>query len=106
MTHINEFSPIIREPTPEHAQNTLDSIIPGGVNNLIPGIFERLDNHEDSKAVAIDTVFDIFDVVEITVLQEGVDTMFNNGIVERISDLITNNINNIIIRSMEFLIGS
>lgn len=103
MTHINEFSPLIKEPTPEHAQNTLDSIIPGDISNLIPGIFERLDNHEASEDVAIDTLPKIFDIVEITVLQEGVDMIFNNGIVDMIRDLIINNINSIIVRSAEYL---
>ncbi len=103
MTHLSEFSPIIKEPTPEHAQNTLDSIIPGEVNKLIPGIFERLDNHEASEDVAIDTIPKIFDIVETTVLQDGVDMIFDNGIVDMISEFIVNNINSIIVRSAEYL---
>ncbi len=103
MTHLSEFSPIIKEPTQEHAQNVLDSIIPGDIDNMIPGIFERLDNHEASEDVAIDTLPKIFDIVETTVLQDGVDMIFNNGIVDMIRDLIINNINSIIVRSAEYL---
>jgi len=103
MTHINEFTPIIREPTTEHAQNTLDSVIPGEVNDLIPGIFERLDNHEATEDVAIDTLPSIFDIVETTVLRDGVDIIFNNGIVDRIAFMITNALNDIIVRSAEYL---
>ena len=105
MTHINEFSPIIREPTPEHAQNALDTIVPAsGVNELLPSIFERLDNHEDSRQVASDTVFDIIDVVEIQ-LTEGIDVVFNSGLLERISAMVLNILNSVVTRASETLIG-
>ncbi len=103
MTHLNEFSPLIREPTPEHAQNAIDAISPlSEVNSLIPGIFNRLDNHESSEDVAIDTTFDIIDIVEVQ-LQNGVDTIFNSGLVDRLADLVINNINDIIVRSAQYL---
>ena len=103
MTHINEFSPLIREPTPEHAQNALDTIVPaGGVNELLPSIFERLDNHEDSSEVASDTVFDIIDIVEIQ-LTEGIDVVFNSGLLERISTMVLNILNSVVTRATEAL---
>ena len=105
MTHINEFTPIIRDPTPEHAQNALDTIVPvNGVNELLPNIFERLDNHEDSREVASDTVFDIIDVVEIQ-LTEGIDVVFNSGLLERISTMVLNILNSVVTRASETLIG-
>lgn len=103
MTHINEFSPLIREPTPEHAQNAMDIIIPtDNVTGLLPNIFNRLDNHESSEDVAIDTVYNVIDIVEVQI-QNGVDVVFNNGIVDRLYDLIINNLNDIIVRSAEYL---
>ena len=65
MTHINEFSPIIRDPSPEHAQNALDTIVPSDTEDLIPNIFERLDNHEDSREIASDTLFDVVNITEV-----------------------------------------
>jgi len=105
MTHINEFAPIIREPTPEHAQNTLDSIVPvNGVNELLPNIFERLDNHEDSRQVASDTLFDVVNITE-TNLQDGIDVVFDIGIVERISAMVLSILNSVVQRASETLIG-
>ena len=104
MTHINEFSPLIKEPTPEHAQKALDAIVPSsGVNELLPNIFERLDNHEDSREVASDTVFDIIDIVEIQ-LTDGIDTVFNSGLLERISTMVLNILNSVVTRATEVLI--
>ncbi len=104
MTHINEFSPLIREPTPEHAQNALDTIVPtNGVNELLPDIFGRLDNHEDSREVASDTVFDIIDIVEIQ-LNDGIDVVFNSGLLERISTMVLNILNSVVTRATEVLV--
>ncbi len=103
MTHINEFSPIIRDPTPEHAQNALDTIVPAsGVNELLPNIFERLDNHEDSREVASDSIFDIIDIVEIQ-LTDGIDVVFNSGLLERISTMVLNILNSVVARATEAL---
>lgn len=103
MTHINEWSPLIREPTPEHAQNALDAISPlSSVNDLLPNIFNRLDNHEPTEDIAMDTTYDIMDIVEVE-LQNGVDIVFNSGLVDRIADLVINNINSIIVRSAEYI---
>jgi len=103
MTHINEFGPIIRDPSPEHAQNVMDIIIPtDSVTGILPNIFNRLDNHESSEDVAIDTVYSVIDIVEVE-LQNGVDTVFNSGLVDRLADLVINNINDIIVRSAEYL---
>ena len=103
MTHINEFSPLIRDPTPEHAQNALDTIVPAsGVNELLPNIFERLDNHEDSREVASDSVFNIIDIVEIQ-LTDGIDVVFNSGLLERISTMVLNILNSVVTRASEVL---
>ncbi len=103
MTHINEFSPLIRDPTPEHAQNALDTIIPAsGVNELLPNIFERLDNHEETKEVASDTIFSIIDIVEIQ-LTDGIDVVFNSGLLERISTMVLNILNSVVTRASEVL---
>jgi len=104
MTHINEFSQIIRDPTPEHAKNALDAIVPiDGVNELLPNIFERLDNHEDSREVASDTLFDVVNITEAQ-LTDGVDVVFEIGIVERISTMVLNILNSIVARATEVLI--
>jgi len=104
LTHINEFSPIIRDPSPEHAQNALDTIVPvDGVNELLPNIFERLDNHEDSREVASDTLFDVVNTVE-SQLTDGIDVVFNIGIVERISTMVLNILNSVLVRATEVLI--
>ncbi len=104
MTHINEFSPIIREPTQEHAQNALDTIVPAsGVNELLPNIFERLDNHEDSREVASDTLFDVVNITEAQ-LQDGIDVVFDIGIIERITTMVLNILNSVIQRATEVLI--
>ena len=104
MTHLNEFSPMIREPTPEHAQNTLDTIVPAnGVNELLPSIFERLDNHEDSREVASDTLFDVINITEAQ-LQDGIDVVFDIGIIERISTMVLNILNSVVVRATEVLI--
>jgi len=104
LTHINEFSPLIREPTPEHAQNALDTIVPAsGVNELLPNIFERLDNHEDSREVASDTLFDVVNITEAQ-LQDGIDVVFDIGIIERIATMVLNILNSVIQRATEVLI--
>jgi len=104
MTHINEFSPIIREPTPEHAKNALDTIVPtDGVNELLPNIFGRLDNHEDSREVASDTLFDVVNITEAQ-LTDGVDVVFDIGIIERISTMVLNILNSVVQRATEVLI--
>ena len=104
MTHINEFSPIIRDPTPEHAQNALDTIVPAsGVNELLPNIFERLDNHEDSREIASDTLFDVVNITEVQ-LQDGIDVVFDIGIIERIATMVLNILNSVIQRATEVLI--
>jgi len=104
MTHINEFSQIIRDPTPEHAQNALDTIVPSNTEDLIPNIFERLDNHEDSREVASDTLFDVVNTVE-SQLTDGIDVVFNIGILERISTMVLNILNSVVQRATEALIG-
>ncbi len=105
MTHINEFNPLIRDPTPEHAQNALDTIVPAnGVNELLPNIFERLDNHEDSREVASDTLFDVVNTVE-SQLTDGIDVVFNSGLLERISTMVLNILNSVVVRASEALIG-
>ncbi len=103
MTHINEFSPLIREPTPEHAQNALDTIVPSNTEDFIPNIFERLDNHEDSREVASDTLFDVIDIVE-SQLTDGIDVVFNSGLLERISTMVLNILNSVVTRATEVLI--
>ncbi len=104
MTHINEFSPIIREPTPEHAQNALDTIVPAsGVNELLPNIFERLDNHEASREVASDTLFNVVNITEAQ-LTDGIDVVFDIGIIERIATMVLNILNSVIQRATEVLI--
>ena len=105
MTHINEFSQIIRDPTSEHAQNALDIIVPSnGVNELLPNIFERLDNHEDSREVASDTLFNVVNITE-SQLTDGIDVVFDIGIIERISTMVLNILNSVIQRATETLIG-
>jgi len=104
MTHINEFAPIIRDPTPEHAQNALDTIVPAdGVNELLPNIFGRLDNHEDSREVASDTLFDVVNITEAQ-LTDGIDVVFDIGIIERISTMVLNILNSVVVRATEVLI--
>ncbi len=104
MTHINEFSPIIRDPTPEHAQNVIDSIIPlDAITGILPNIFDRLDNHESTEDIATDTVYSVIDIVEIQ-LNAGIDTVFNSGIVERISTMVLNIINSVVQRATETLL--
>ena len=101
MSHINEFSPIIRDPTPEHAQNVIDSIIPlDAVTGILPNIFDRLDNHESTEDIATDTVYSVIDIVEIQ-LNAGIDNVFNSGIVERISTMVLNIINSVVERASE-----
>jgi len=101
MTHINEFAPIIRDPTPEHAQNALDSIIPSdAVTGILPSIFDRLDNHESTEEVATDTVYNVIDIVE-NQLNYGIDVVFNSGIAERISTMVLNIINSVVQRASE-----
>ena len=104
MTHINEFSPIIRDPTPEHAQNVIDSIIPlDAITGILPNIFDRLDNHESTEDIATDTVYSVIDIVEIQ-LSAGIENIFNSGIVERISTMVLNIINSVVTRASEVLI--
>ena len=101
MSHINEFSPIIRDPTPEHAQNVIDSIIPlDAITGILPNIFDRLDNHESTEDIATDTVYSVIDIVEIQ-LNAGIDNVFNSGIVERISTMVLNIINSVVERASE-----
>ena len=104
MTHINEWSPLIREPTPEHAQNALDAISPlSTVNELLPNIFNRMDEHEPTEEVATDTLYDVIDIVEIQ-LNDGIDAVFNSGIVERISTMVLNLLNSVVERATETLL--
>ncbi len=104
LTHINEFAPIIRDPTPEHAQNVIDSIIPlDAVTGILPNIFDRLDNHESTEDIATDTVYSVIDIVEIQ-LNAGIDNVFNSGIVERIATMVLNIINSVVERATEVLI--
>lgn len=101
MTHINEFSPIIRDPTPEHAQNAMDSIIPiDPITGILPNIFDRLDNHEPTEEIATDTVYSVIDIVE-NELVNGIDVMFNSGIAERISTMVLNLLNSVVERASE-----
>ncbi len=101
MTHINEFSPIIRDPTPEHAQNVIDSIIPlDAITGILPNIFNRLDNHESTEEIATDTVYNVIDIVE-NQLNAGIDAVFNSGIAERISTMVLNVINSVVERASE-----
>lgn len=101
MTHINPWAPIIREPTPEHAQNALDSISPlSEVNPLLPHIFDRLDEHEPTEEIATDTLYDIVDIVE-NQLNAGIDAVFNSGIAERIATMVLNVINSTVERATE-----
>ena len=101
MTHINEFAPMIRDPTPEHAQNVIDTIVPtDAVTGLLPNIFGRLDNHEPTEDIATDTVYDVIDIVEIQ-LNDGIDAMFNSGIAERISTMVLNLLNTVVERASE-----
>ncbi len=101
MTHINEFAPLIRDPTPEHAQNAMDIIIPSdAVTGILPNIFNRLDNHEPTEEIATDTVYDVIDIVE-NQLNAGIDNVFNSGIAERISTMVLNIINSVVQRATE-----
>lgn len=98
---------IIRDPTPENAQQMWSSIIPDEVKSYIPSIFERLDAGESSEQVAENTVVDIIDIVETVVLEEGVNRVFESGISDRIIDLMTGQtMLNVFERVAEALIGT
>ena len=104
MTHVHEFSDAIRNPTPENAGAVWSYVTPNEAQSYVPNILERLDNHEEPSVVAEDSLFDIIDIVE-NQLTNGVDTVFNSGIIERISTMVLNIINSVIERATETLIG-
>jgi len=103
MTHVHEFSDAIRDPTPENAGAVWNYVTPDEAVIYIPNILDRLDSHEDPSVVAEDSLFDIIDIVE-NQLTNGVDTVFNSGIVERISTMVLNIINSVVQRATETLL--
>jgi len=103
MTHVHEFSDAIRDPTPENAGAVWSYVTPSEVKNNIPDIIARLDNHEESSVVAEDSLFTIIDIVE-NQLTNGIDTVFNSGIVERISTMVINILNSVVQRATETLL--
>jgi len=86
MTDINE---IIRNPTPDNAFSLWDFMIPNEVKGIMPDILSGIDSGENTTQLANQTVFKIIDVVEERVLKEGVDYVFQNGITDRIMDMMT-----------------
>ena len=103
MTHIHEFSDAIRNPTPENAQNVWSYVTPNEAESYIPGIVGRLEN-ETSEQVASDTLFNVIDIVE-NQLTDGIDMVFNSGLLERISTMVLNILNSVVQRASEALIG-
>jgi len=104
MTHVHEFSDAIRDPTPENAGALWSYVTPSEAQPYIPDIISRLDNHEDPSIVAEDSLFSIIDIVE-NQLTSGIDTVFNSGIVERISTMVINILNSVVQRATETLLG-
>jgi len=86
MTDINE---IIRNPTPDNAFSLWDFMVPDEVKGIMPDILNKIDSGENTTQIANQTVFKIIDVVEEKVLQDGVDYVFQNGIADRIMDMMT-----------------
>ena len=103
MTHVHEFSDAIRDPTPENAGALWNYVTPSEVQPYIPNIISRLDNHEDPSIVAEDSLFTIIDIVE-NQLTNGIDIVFNSGIVERISTMVINILNSVVQRATETLL--
>src|SRR3989304_5292952 len=86
MTNVNE---IIRNPTPDNAFDLWNFIVPNEVKGIMPDVLSGINSGEDTTQLANQTVFKIIDVVEERVLKEGVDHVFQNGIADRIMDMMT-----------------
>ncbi len=99
----NILNEAIRNPTNETAQNVWQYVTPDEAEAYIPNIVERLDS-ESSEQVASDTLFSVIDIVE-NQLNGGIDAVFNSGILERISTMVLNILNNVAQRASEILIG-
>ena len=83
---INE---IIRNPTPDNAITLWNFIIPDEVKGIMPDVLNKIDSGENTTQLANATVYKILDVVEERVLNEGVNTVFQSGIADRIMDMMT-----------------
>lgn len=80
---------IIRNPTPDNAFNLWNFMIPDEVKGVMPDVLNKIDSGENTTQIANATVFKIIDIVEERVLNEGVNAVFQNGISDRIMDMIT-----------------
>jgi len=86
MTNVNE---IIRNPTPDNAFDLWNFIVPNEVKGIMPDVLSGIDSGEDTTQLANATVYKIIDVVEERVLNESVNTVLQNGIGDRIMDMMT-----------------
>lgn len=84
-----DFSEIIRNPTPDNAFSLWDFMIPNEVKGIMPDVLSGIDSGENTTQIANATVYKILDVVEEKVLNEGVNTVLQNGIGDRIMDMMT-----------------
>jgi len=86
MVDVNE---IIRNPTQDNAVNLWSFIVPDEVKGVMPDILRNIDSGENTTQIANATVYKILDIVEERVLNEGVNQVFQNGIADRIMDMMT-----------------
>lgn len=86
MVDINE---IIRNPTPDNAFSLWNFVIPDEVKGVMPDVLNKIDSGENTTQLANATVYKIIDIVEERVLNEGVNAVLQNGIGDRIMDMMT-----------------
>ena len=80
---------VIREQTPEHASDIMSDITPDILKDSMPAILQRLDDGESSEILAESTVDGIFNTVEVTVLGEAFDFVYER-FGDRIMDMMFN----------------
>ena len=84
-----DFNEIIRNPTPDNAFNIWGFIVPDEVKGIMPDVLNKIDSGENTTQLANATVYKIIDIVEERILNEGVNTVLQNGIGDRIMDMMT-----------------
>ena len=78
----------IHNPTPEAASAILSDITPDIIGDIMPSIFAQVDSGVDSEVLAENSVDQILNIVENTILGENVDFVIDK-FGQRIVDMLT-----------------
>ena len=97
LTNQTKFKEIIEDSSSESAAAAFDDLLPDIIGNAAPQIVNDLDT-KSSEELAEESLGTIFDIVEVSVFEQGTDFVFDNFF-DRIIQLLTNGFGNVIDRT-------